>query len=89
MFFILTPYTLTVQTNLDLSTATSLVINYRGSYREAGSWIPTASGNNAVLNISDTLIDRRGTYRIQLEATIGGLLRRSSFASITFEKPLS
>lgn len=88
MFFILTPYRLTVKSNLTLTSATSLVINYKGPYKEDGTWAPTADGQNAVFEISDTLIDRRGTYKCQLEAIIGGVLKRSSFFNITFERPL-
>lgn len=86
MFFILTPYRLVLKTNLLLSTATSLVIKYTGPYYESGEWLATADGKDAVFNISETLIDRRGTYKFHLEAEIAGEPKRSSFVSVTFLK---
>lgn len=83
-FFINTPYRLVIRTNIDLSSATSITVKYNGPYYEAGEWPATAEVKNAIVNINDTLIDRRGTYKIQVITEIDGDINRSSFASINF-----
>lgn len=83
-YFINTPYRLVVRTNIDLSAATDLVIQYRTPYGRNGEWVANAEGNNAVFNIGSSNITQRGTYKMQVEAVIDGSVRRSSFASLTF-----
>lgn len=88
MFFILTPYRLVLKTNLVLTTATSIVIKYKGPYYESGQWTATAELKDAVFEISDTLIDRKGTYKMQVIAVIDGEIKRSTFTSVYFGKSL-
>lgn len=88
MYFILTPYRLVLKTNLTLSAATSIVIKYKGPYYESGEWVATAEGKNAIFEISDTLIDRKGGYKLQVVAEIAGEIKRSTFATAYFAKPL-
>lgn len=86
MFYILTPYKLTLRTNLDLSTATSLIIKYIAPYRQTGQWTAAAEGNNATFDIGSSTIDKHGSYKVRVEAVIDGLLRRSSDATIYFQR---
>ena len=88
MYFILTAYRLKLTTNLDLSGATSLTIKYSGPFYTSGEWTATADGKTAYYDISDTLIDRTGIYKMQLVAVIDGQTKRTNIISATFEKPL-
>lgn len=89
MRFTETPYNLTIPTNLDLSTATSLILRYTTSKRTSGEWIPTANGFIANFQITDTtVLGSTVVYTLQLIAVIGGVTKRSNFMRLTFEKPL-
>lgn len=90
MYFILTKYRLIVRTNIDLSTASSLKILTDDPYYEnTHEWTAMASGKNAYFDISETEIERRGTYKMQLIAVIDGVTRRSrDYFSVTFEKSI-
>lgn len=88
MYWILTPYRLIVRTNIDLSTASSLtILTDDPIYENQHSWTATADGKNAYFDISETEIERKGTYKMQLIAVIDGVTRRSNnYFSVTFEK---
>lgn len=85
MYFINTDYTLRIKTNLNLSAATELVINYTGPFKDPGQWSATADGKDAVYDLTVT---RPGIYKMQLVAVIGGLTRRTGYISATFERPI-
>lgn len=88
MHFINTAYRLKINTNLDLSGATSLIIKYTGPFYTSGEWVATADGKIAYFDITDLTIDRTGIYKMQLVAVIDGQTKRTGFISATFEKPL-
>jgi hypothetical protein len=89
MFFINTPYTLTFKGNLDLTDADSITIYHDDPiYNNTSQWSATAVNKNIYFSISETDINRRGTYTFQVVAVIGGLTRRTGYARITFEKSI-
>lgn len=89
MPFINTPYKLTIKTNLDLTTATSIIIFHDDPvYNNHSQWTGTADKKNVVFNIDENDIPRKGTYTFQVEAVIGGLTRRTGFGQVTFEKSM-
>lgn len=88
MYFTNTAYRLRIDSNLNLAAATSLVINFTAPYDTPGQWTATPEGKTAYYDIPDTLIDRKGLYKMQLVAVIDGNTRRSNVIGITFETPL-
>lgn len=88
MLFTETPYPLTLPTNKDLTGATLLELRYTTSKRQSGTWTPTATGQTANFQITDSMVTRASVYKLQLVAVIGGITYRSNFMQITFEAHL-
>lgn len=85
MYLTNTPYTVILKSNIDLSAATDLEVHFCGPYYWHGIWSATANLKDAVFDIN---IPRAGTYKMQLEVTIDGNVRRSNFFSVNFTDPM-
>lgn len=87
MYFVDTAYRIKIKTNIDLTTASSVVIEYSGPFYTSGEWAATVTGKSAY---KDVVIDpeRPGIYRMQLVAVIDGDTRRTDIFSVTFERNL-
>lgn len=88
MYFTDTEYNLVLSTNRDLTTASSLSLAYSNNKRQSGTWTPTANGQTATFQITDSMIPTPSIYKVQLVAVISGITYRSNFMQITFDAHL-
>jgi hypothetical protein len=80
--------TITLDTNVDLSTATSPLIMYRKPDGTKGVWSATITGQNLSYNLTDSDIDVAGRWAFQAFVLIAGESVFGSFAYYDFKQPL-
>lgn len=73
--------TLELETGVDLSTASSVRINYRKPSGTTGYWSATGTGTKATYNVQVGDLNEAGTWRLQVEATIA--------ARVGFSNPIN
>ena len=64
--------TLTLQTGIDVSSASAAVVLYKKPSGTTGSWTATVSGNNVIYDVQPGDLDESGSWSIQPKVTIGG-----------------
>lgn len=88
MFFTHTSYRIIIKTNLDLTTASSLTIEYRGPDGVTGNWTAKADLKSAFYDTTTSSITEPGLYKFQLVAVINGNTRRGDIVQESFATPL-
>ena len=69
-----TYYTLTLDTNIDLSTATTHDIVYKKPDESTGTWTGTVTDTTKIqYSVQSGDLDQHGLWRVQAKVTDGGL----------------
>ena len=64
--------TLTLQTGIDVSGASSALVLYKKPSGSTGTWTATVSGNDVVYDVQAGDLDEVGTWQIQPKVIVGG-----------------
>lgn len=83
-----TRQTISLDTGIDLSSATDVEIHYKKPNGDTGEWSATVSGEKVTYKLDAGDIDRVGVWTFQPVVTIAGDLFKGSKAQITFDNPI-
>ena len=80
---------ITLDTGIDLTGYTQILIKYEKPDKSTGSWVPVISGSEGMrFNTSTATLNQRGTWRLQAFVAFGAIRLHGKWAMMRVFAPL-